>query len=341
MAASVRPPTYLVRGNAHAPAAQVEPGFPSVLSPPEPDISPPAAGVPSTGRRRALAQWITRPDNPLTARVMVNRVWNYHFGRGIVRSTSDFGFQGIAPTHPELLDWLASDFVAGGWRLKRLHKLIMLSSTYQMSSRPNEQALAADPLNDLLWRFDMRRLSAEEIRDSILAANGSLNLGAMFGPSVYVTMPDEVLAGQSMPGAGWGTSPPADTSRRTIYIHVKRSLAVPMIANFDGPDTDASCPARFVTTQPTQALGMLNSTFVNEQATRFAEFLREQAGDDLEAQVTLALTRLFQRRPTRGEIDRGLYLVASLQQKHGLSPELALKQFCVAAYNLNEFVYLD
>src|SRR5579863_2298754 len=122
------PPTHvLVRGNAHATAAKVEPGFPTVLSPPDPVISPPAEGVQSTGRRRALARWIASPENPLTARVMANRVWQYHFGRGIVRSTSDFGFQGIQPTHPELLDWLASELVAGGWRLKQLHKQIMLS----------------------------------------------------------------------------------------------------------------------------------------------------------------------------------------------------------------------
>jgi hypothetical protein len=336
------PPTYvLVRGNAHATAAQVEPGFPTVLSPPNPVNSLPAEGVPSTGRRRALAQWIASSENPLTARVMVNRIWHYHFGRGIVRSTSDFGFQGIRPTHLELLEWLASDFVAGRWRLKRLHKLIMLSSTYQMSSQASDQALANDPLNDLLWRFDMRRLAAEEIRDSILAVNGSLNRQAMFGPSVYVTIPDEVLAGQSMPGAGWGTSLPAESARRSIYIHAKRSLAVPMIASFDGPDSDASCPARFTTTQPTQALGMLNSTCVNEQAAHLACYLRDRAGENQEAQVRLALRCLFQREPTRGEIERGLNLLASLQKKHGLSPDLALKQFCVAGYNLNEFVYLD
>ena len=199
---------------------------------------------------------------------MVNRVWHYHFGRGIVRSTSDFGFHGIRPTHPELLDWLASEFVAGGWRLKRLHKLIMLSSTYQMSSQASA-GLASDPLNDLLWRFDMRRLSAEEIRDSILAVNDCLNRGRMFGPSIYVAIPREVMAGQSMPGAGWGRSPPTESVRRSIYIHAKRSLAVPMIANFDGPDSDISCPARFVTTQPTQALGMLNSSLINEEASLF------------------------------------------------------------------------
>lgn len=336
------PPTHvLVRGNAHAAGAEVTPGFPLVLSPPEPEIAPPAEGAHSTGRRLALARWIASAENPLTARVLVNRVWHYHFGRGIVRSTSDFGLHGMQPTHPELLDWLAGDFVAGGWKLKRLHKLIMLSSEYQMSSQANEQALAADPLNDALWRFDMRRLSAEEIRDSILAVNDTLNRKEMFGPSVYVVLPDEVLAGQSMPGAGWGKSSPAESARRSLYIHLKRSLAVPIIASFDGADTDASCPARFVTTQPTQALGMLNSEFVNEQATHFAEFLRDRAGDNPEAQIALALRRLFQREPTSLEIERGMNLLAALQEKHGLAPEKALAQFCVAAYNLNEFVYLD
>ncbi|MBX9790460.1 MAG: PSD1 and planctomycete cytochrome C domain-containing protein [Pirellulales bacterium] len=336
------PPTHvLVRGNAHAPAALVEPGFPTVLSPPEPVISLPAAGVASTGRRRALAHWIAGAANPLTARVLVNRIWHYHFGRGIVRSTSDFGFHGSRPTHPELLDWLAGDFVAGGWRLKRLHKLIMLSSTYQVSSQASEPALAIDPLNDRCWRFDMRRLSAEEIRDSILAVNDSLNRDAMFGPSVYVTIPKEVLAGQSMPGAGWGNSSPAERARRSIYIHAKRSLAVPLLASFDGPDSDASCSARFVTTQPTQALGMLNSSFVNEQAEHFAQYLRDRAGENQEAQLALALRRALQREPTDGEIKRGLNLLATLRDQHALSPEAALKQFCVAVYSLNEFVYLD
>lgn len=336
------PPTHvLIRGNAHSPSSEVMPGFPSVLSPPEPAINPPPDGVQSSGRRRALAEWIASEQNPLTARVMVNRVWHYHFGRGLVRSTSDFGFQGNRPTHPELLDWLASDFVAGGWRLKRLHKLIMLSNTYQMSSQGNEKSFAADPINDLLWRFDMRRLSAEEIRDSILAVNNSLNLDAMYGPSVYVKIPKEVLAGQSMPGAGWGKSSPTERARRSIYIHAKRSLAVPMIASFDGPDSDFSCPVRFVSTQPTQALGMLNSTFMNEQADQFALYLRKQASDDSESRVKLALSRVFQREPTRVEIDRGLKLLAALKDEHGQSEASALKQFCVAMYNLNEFVYLD
>ncbi|HUG70069.1 MAG TPA: PSD1 and planctomycete cytochrome C domain-containing protein [Pirellulaceae bacterium] len=336
------PPTHvLIRGNAHVAGEAVEPHFPSVLSPPPPQVDLPAEGVESTGRRLALAKWLASRDNPLTARVMANRIWHYHFGRGIVRSTSDFGFQGIAPTHPELLDWLASEFVDGDWRMKRLHKLIMLSSTYQMSSQPNEQAFAKDPINNLMWRFDMRRLSAEEIRDSILAVNGSLNREKMFGPSVFVSIPAEVLAGQSRPGEGWGQSSPEDRARRSIYIRVKRSLVVPMMASFDGADTDASCPIRFVTTQPTQALGMLNSDLINEQADVFAKYLMAEAGSSIDDQIALGLRRATQREPTVEEIQRGEKLITTLQQKYQLSPEAALKQFCITALNLNEFMYLD
>lgn len=336
------PPTHvLARGNAHAPGEAVQPGFLSVLSPPEPKVVPLNEGIASSGRRLALAKWITSKDNPMTSRVMVNRLWHYHFGRGIVRSTSDFGFQGSPPTHPQLLDWLAADFVASGWKLKRLHKLIMLSNTYQMSAEASADALAKDPLNDLFWRFDMRRLSAEEVRDSILAVNGSLNHGKMFGPSIFVKIAPEILAGQSRPGADWGNSSPEDRARRSIYIHVKRSLVVPMIANFDGADTDASCPVRFVTTQPTQALGMMNSEFVNEQAAIFAKSLREQAGDDVRIAVAIGLARTLQRTPTDQETLRGLELITKLQDKYELSPQDALKQFCVTLLNLNEFMYLD
>ncbi|MCA9120389.1 MAG: PSD1 domain-containing protein [Planctomycetales bacterium] len=338
---TAHPTHVLIRGNAHVEGELVEPHFPSVLSPPSPNIISPGDSVNSTGRRLALARWLSSADNPLTARVMVNRIWHYHFGRGIVRSTSDFGFQGTAPTHPALLDWLASDFIDGGWRLKRLHKLIMLSSTYQMSSQPNEQALAKDPINNLMWRFDMRRLSAEEIRDSILAVDGSLNREKMYGPSVYVSIPEEVLAGQSRPGAGWGQSSPEDRARRSLYIHVKRSLVVPMMASFDGADTDASCPIRFVTTQPTQALGMLNSDFVNEQAAVFAKYLIANAGSRIHDQVALGLRRVTQREPTTEEIARGTRLVETLEHKYKLSTEAALKQFCVTALNLNEFMYID
>ena len=189
------PETFvLVRGNPNAKGEKVEPAFLEVLNPPRPEIPTPAAGAKSTGRRTALAIWIASPENPLTARVMANRLWQYHFGRGLVRSPNNFGLQGDPPTHPELLDWLASELVAQGWRMKAMHRLIMTSNAYRMSSRDRAEASAADPGNDLFWRFDMRRLTAEEIRDSILSITGSLNL-KMSGPGVYVDIPKEVLAG--------------------------------------------------------------------------------------------------------------------------------------------------
>ena len=328
----------LIRGNANAEGAKVEPGFPSVLSPPEPIVKTPSSGQ-SSGRRMALANWITSPNNQLSARVMVNRLWQHHFGRGIVRSSNNFGSSGDRPTHPQLLDWLATQFMECGWKLKTMHKLIMLSSTYRMSSSADPMGLAKDPANNLLWRFNMRRLSSEELRDSILAANGSLNL-KMGGPSFYPSIPPEVLAGQSRPGNGWGNSSAEERARRAVYIFVKRSLIEPMSADFDFADVDSTCPVRFVTTQPTQALGLLNSEFVNRQAGVFAEHLKKSVGDDPAKWVQLALTKISQRRPSKADIDRGVELIASLQ-KDGIPRETAVKYFCLISYNLNEFLYLD
>jgi hypothetical protein len=222
--------------------------FLSVLGGGKATIPAPSPAAKSSGRRLALANWIASPDNRLTARVMVNRIWQHHFCRGIVRSPNNFGLLGDAPTHPELLDWLAATFVKDGWHLKSLHKLIVMSSAYRMSSQPNAQAHARDPLNNLFWRFDMRRLSAEEIRDSILAVDGRLNL-TMYGPGIYPAISDEVKAGQSVPGAGWGRSTPEEQARRSVYVHVKRSLVLPILSDFDFADTDSSCAARFATTR--------------------------------------------------------------------------------------------
>lgn len=340
------PQTFLLmRGSPQAPGVEVQPAFPEVLSPPEPKVSRPRSGE-SSGRRLALANWLASADNPLTARVMVNRIWQGHFGRGLVRSTSNFGLQGDAPTHPELIDWLADEFVAQKWSLKALHRMILLSNTYRQSSAhvlpaPGKpDPLAVDPQNDLFWRFDMRRLKAEEVRDSILAVNGSLNVGKMFGPSVFVKIPAEVLAGQSRPGAGWGRSSREDERRRSIYIHVKRSLQVPVLAAFDMADTDTTCPVRFASTQPTQALGLLNSDFANEEAGVFAKLARDAAGEDVKAQVRFILERVCQRVPTNEEVERGLNLIDELK-KSGSSADKALRNFCLLALNLNEFVYLD
>jgi hypothetical protein len=271
---------------------------------------------------------------------MVNRLWQHHFGRGIVRSSSDFGFQGTPPTHGELLDWLAAEFIARGWSMKSMHKLLVISNTYQMSSAANEAALAKDPLNDLFWRFDLRRLTAEEVRDSILAATGQLN-SKMLGPSVYPPLPPEVLATASNPGAGWGNSSPEEASRRSIYVFVKRSLRHPLLSSFDAPDTDSGCAVRVSTTVPTQALGMLNSKFMSEQAEALARRLEEERPEGLKAQIAHAIRLTTGRVPEAKEIDADLAFIESQAAEENMSPQAALRHYCLLILNTNEFVYLD
>jgi hypothetical protein len=335
------PPTYiLLRGSPYAKGDEVQPGFPSVITTAVPEIPPPPSDAKSSGRRRVLAEWIASSGNPLTARVMANRLWHYHFNRGLVRSTSDFGYGGTPPTHPELLDWLARELIAGGWRLKPIHKLLVMSSAYQMSSVPPAEAREKDPENDLFTHFELRRLEAEEIRDSILAVSGNLNL-QMGGPSIYPTIAKEVLAGQSRPGQGWGRSTAEEEARRSIYIHIKRSLTVPLLSVFDAADTDSSCPARFATTQPTQSLTMLNSEFLNRQAAIFAGSVMELAGDDTAEQVRTALERVMQRIPSDEEINRGVDFIGRMQAEHAMQREQAIQKFCLMAMNMNEFLYVD
>ena len=335
------PDTFILsRGNPAVKADKVTPGFLQVLGSTEVTIPEPPPGAKTTGRRTALANWITSPQNPLTARVIANRIWQHHFGRGLVRSPNNFGLQGDRPTHPELLDWLASELIANGWRFKSLHKTIMLSDAYRASSRGRADALAADPANDLFWRYDLRRLTAEEIRDSILAITGTLN-PKMFGPGIYVDIPREVMAGQSVPGRNWGTSPADEQARRSIYIHVKRSLLTPILESFDLAETDRSAPVRFASVQPTQALGMLNGDFLNQQADLFAARLQREAPGDVTQQVRRGLLLATTRTPSDAEIKRGLALIETLRAKDGATPEIALKYFCLMALNLNELVFLD
>jgi cytochrome c553 len=335
------PETHVfIRGNPHAPAARVEPGVPVILDQRTVEIPAPSPDAATSGRRLALARWIVDASNPRTARVMANRLWQYHFGRGLVRTPNDFGRFGVAPTHPALLDWLAAELVDRGWSLKAMHRLIMTSRAYRMSSAGDADALARDPVNDLLWRFDMRRLAAEEIRDSMLAANGTLNL-QMGGPGVYPPMPEEILATASRPGQAWGRSTPDQAARRSVYIHVKRSLLTPLLETLDLADTDATCPVRFVTTQPTQALTLLNGTFVNEQATLFAERVRREAGDDVADRVGRALEIALSRPADAAEVADGVGLVRAMEREEGFTPDAAFASYCLVLLNLNEFVYLD
>lgn len=338
----VHPPAthVLVRGSPHAPGTPVAPGFPTVFGVPEPTIPPAAKAARSSGRRTVLAEWITRRDHPLTARVMANRLWQYHFGRGIVPSSSDFGKLGELPSHPELLDWLASELVRGDWSLKRMHRLLVTSSVYRLSAKGSSAALAKDAANNHYWRYPMRRLTAEEVRDSMLAVSGALNR-RMGGEGVYPTIPAAVLAGQSVPGLGWGKSPPDEQARRSVYVHVKRSLAVPILQSHDQADTDNSCAVRYTTTVPTQALGMLNGECTHEQAAALAERLTRESPDDLSAQVRRALRLTTGRQPRADEVRHDVAFVETTQAENRLDRAAALRLYCLLVLNANEFVYLD
>ncbi len=328
----------LGRGNPNLPGKEVQPAFPSVLGFPEPRILAADKGAKSSGRRTILANWIASSENPTTPRVIANRVWQYHFGRGIVPTPNDFGKFGEKPTHPELLDWLACEFVAQGWSFKKMHKLIMMSNAYRMASTADASALAADPGNSLFWRFNMRRLGAEEVRDSMLAVSGKLNT-KMHGPSIYPKIPKEVLAGQSRPGEGWPGSPPDEAARRSVYIHLKRSLQVPVLVQFDQADTDSTCPVRYTTTVPTQALGMLNGEFSNEMASAMAERLTK-AGD-LSAQVRETIRLTTSRKASDAEVSMDVQFIQTMKEKHKLNDGEALRRYALLMLNANEFVYLD
>ena len=334
------PPTHvLIRGNPHAPAERVEPGFPLILGNADPGLVEHAPDSTTTGRRLALARWIADDGNLRTSRVMANRLWQYHFGRGLSPTPNDLGRFGEPATHPELLDWLATEFTARDWSLKSMHRLLMTSRAYQMSSRPPAGALEVDPGNDLFSRFNMRRLTAEEIRDSVLAATGRLNL-ELGGPSVYPPMPAEVLATASRPDAAWGEATTEQASRRSVYIHVKRSLLHPLLESLDMADTDSTCPVRFTTTQPTQALMMLNGDFMSEQARALAERI-DGADRTVEDRVAEALEAVLARRAHPVEVARGVGLIEELQNDEGFDVSAAFASYSLLLLNLNEFAYLD
>jgi hypothetical protein len=323
------------------------PGVPAVLVKHQPD--PPKPTSRSTGRRLWLARWLTSSENPLAARVIVNRIWQLHFGEGLVASSNDLGVAGDPPSHPELLDWLAAELVASGWRLKPLHRMIVLSQTYRTSANFQAAAAQADPLGSTLWRWRQRRLEAEVVRDSILAVSGQLN-SKMRGPGVYPALPRAVLDGQSVPGQGWGKSDKREQSRRSIYIFAKRSLAVPELELLDAPDTTASCERRVVSTTGPQALTFLNGTFIHEQARHFAARLVALAGDRPEDQVNRAFALALGRPPRPDESTAVLQFLdkqaaqITADALRATSARIsarrqALEAFCLVLLNMNEFVY--
>ena len=306
----VAPPTYILRGgNLDNKGDQVQPGFLSILDPADAKIT---ALPNSTGRRSALAAWLTDPKNPLVARVMVNRIWHYHFGEGIVATPGDFGLMGARPTHPELLDYLATYFVDNGWSMKKLHRMILLSNTYQQSSEFAAKSAEADPDNKLLWRYGRHRMEAEAVRDSMLFTGGLLNT-KMGGPGVFPPVPAGTLSDLSATAAagGWRTEKdPAQADRRSVYIFVRRNLRYPMLQEFDSANTFESCDYRKNTVTPSQSLDLLNSDLVVQWAQAFAGRVLNDSGLTPAAQVDRAFKLAYGRAPNAEEQKLGVDFLA-------------------------------
>jgi hypothetical protein len=281
--------------------------------------------------RTQLADWILQPQHPLTARVIVNRLWAYHFGRGIVATPNDFGRMGARPTHRELLDWLANDFVRGGWTLKRMHRQILLSNAYQQSGEnPAMAALGRekDPERTLLWAFPRRRLEAEEIRDSALLIAGRLNEKAG-GPSVITPVEPELTQLLYKPSQ-WAVNPdPKEHDRRSVYLLVKRNLRLPFMEVFDAPDYTLSCPRREQSTHAPQALELLNGELTNSMAAALAARLEKEKTPA--TRITLAYRLATGRAPSPREIQLA-------QEFLRTQP---LREFALAVFNLNAFLYVE
>lgn len=327
------PPTHLLkRGNWRKKDEEIRPGFLSAVDDRVAEVH--ASGGTTSGRRTALANWVADAKNPLTARTIVNRIWMQHFGRGIANSPGDLGIQGERPTHPELLDWLATEFVESGWSIKNLHRQIVLSQAYQQGSTLNAGAARIDPENNLYWRMNRLRLEGEALRDAILAVSGELN-AKEHGPSVFPELPAEIKSG------AWTVSPEkAERNRRSVYVYVKRNLRYPFFAAFDAPDRNEACSRRFETTTAPQALMLLNEKLYVERAKNFAERVRSEVGDNVDAGIERAYLLAFTRRPTSEEAAAAKSFLDEQSKKAG-GVKNAFADFCHALLNLNEFVYVD
>ena len=327
----------MLRGEYNNPGDVVQPGFLSCLTGHQKPAAirlDPFKRWPTRSRRMALARWITSKRNPLTARVMVNRLWHWHFGQGLVATPSDFGAMRIGPSHQELIDWLARHFTDNNWSLKTMHRLMVLSATYRQTSRsPNPKATAVDPGNRLLWRFRRRRLEAEAVRDSVLFVAGRLN-PEHFGLPIFPMLPDDVADRVKWNSSKWFTHDDHRSRKRSIYIYQQRSLSMPFMQAFDSLVCEQSRPRRRESVTPLQALAMYNGQFVNQEARHFAATLRQQAPDDPTHQVQLAFLAAYNRPPETEETSR---LIRFLETT---SPE-PLVSLCRVLLNSNEFVTID
>ena len=363
-------PHVYQRGDFRRPGPVVECGFPAVLAENSQASANDAKSATGPRSRLDLANWLTQAEHPLTARVIANRVWQWHFGSGLVASPSDFGVMGVGPTHPELLDWLARELVRGDWSLKKFHRLLVTSEAYQVASGPFDaewstagsteanrvwqKASLRDPQNSLLWHRQLTRLDGEEIRDTLLAAGGWIS-ERRGGPGVRPPLPAEVTS--TLLKDQWQVTADAeDHRRRSIYLFVRRNLRYPLFDVFDRPDTNASCPQRHESTTATQSLTLLNSEFSLTCARRLAETLQSSLPESTEAQIDQAYLCLFGRHATTEEarfaeefLQRQQALLREKRQAGGADSGVddvvlcraALVDFCLALMNASEAIYLD
>jgi hypothetical protein len=339
----------LQRGSAESPGPRVQPGFLTVTSAPDKlnAARPPETQGKTSGMRLAFGQWLSSRDNPLTARVIVNRIWQHHFGKGIVETPDNFGRMGSPPSNQELLDWLAVDFIENGWKAKRLHKLIMMSSVYRQSSQQQgEQAAAArtiDPENNLLWRMNLRRLEAEALRDSLLAASGALDL-TMGGPPVLLKMRPDGLETVSP------NETTANQNRRSVYLLARRTYPLTMLSLFDFPVIDTNCARRVPSSTPLQALTLMNDEFVVKSAEHTADRAQKLVGESasLERRIEALYSIALLRKPSDAEVltcqeylrkQRDLFTRGNL--KPGEADRRAFDTLSQALLSSNEFLYID
>ena len=325
------PPSYfLIRGDPFSPGSETQPGFLSVATYGDPPTAIPRPDGRTSGRRLALANWITSRDNPLTARVLINRMWHHHFGRGIVRTLDNLGKMGDAPTHPELLDWLAVEFVDRGWSIKEMHRLLMTSEAYQMASAvDNDANLSADVDNQWLSRYRGQRLEAEVVRDAIMTVSGGIDL-TVGGEPIFPYIPQDILDASQGKGIWLNQPDGPDVWRRSVYVYRRRSLGFPFFDTFDLPDQNQTAAARNVSTVATQALTLMNNEFVLNQAELFAKRLENEAPKDVDRQIELAYRIALSRSPSVDETAVAKDLVV----------ERSLSDLTNVILNLNEFLYL-
>ena len=339
------PPIHLlINGDPDKKSFIVQPGHLSLVKRLNRPIEDPPKDSKTSWRRRQLAEYITHTDNPLTSRVIVNRIWQHLMGKGIVTTPNNFGFKSASPTHPELLDWLASEFVEGGWSMKKIIKMIVMSETYKQSStHPNNmECIQKDPDNRLLWKRNIRRMDAEVLRDSLLQVSGDLNL-KMGGESFYPSLAPEVLEGFSRKSSAWTPSPDKDQLRRSIYMISKRHLLIPFMKAFDFPSSEKPCGNRNRTTVVSQSLAMLNNQFIHSRSSNLARALIHEHGEDEDA-IFNAWKQIFSREPKPHELEASLkhyHKQQSYFSEKDNSRLLALSSVCHVLINSNEFLYID